>query len=106
MRVSVYLQAMALAMSTSPAFALAIGENGSPVKPAVMLRDLSCSKEAIASCTTTTGQDGSACFGHLCAGRPLEMMVKRQDDCTEDNLLQCAILDWNQAQVCFQQLCL
>ncbi|KAJ8110004.1 hypothetical protein ONZ43_g5989 [Nemania bipapillata] len=106
MKVWVYLQAMAVAMSASRATALAIGENGNSVKPAVMLRDLGCNKDAIATCTASTGQDGSACFGHLCAGRPLEMMVKRQDECTEDNLLQCAILDWNQAQVCFQQLCL
>ena len=106
MRAWTYLQAVAVAMSTTPAIALAIGESRSLVKSAVMLRDLGCNKDAIDACVTATGEDGSACFGHLCAGRPLERMVKRQDDCTEDNLLQCAILDWNQAQVCFQQLCL
>ncbi|KAI1128857.1 hypothetical protein F5Y10DRAFT_264744 [Nemania abortiva] len=106
MRAWSYLQAAALVVSIPPAIALAIGEDGSTAKAAVMLRDLGCNKDAITTCVTSTGEDGSACFGHLCAGRPLERMVKRQDECTEDNLLQCAILDWNQAQVCFQELCL
>ncbi|KAJ8129422.1 hypothetical protein O1611_g4209 [Lasiodiplodia mahajangana] len=106
MRAWAYLQAVAVAMSVSPAVALAIGENRSSVKAAIGLRDLGCNKDAITTCVTSTGEDGSVCFGHLCAGRPLERMVKRQDQCTEENLLQCAILDWNEAQVCFQQLCL
>ncbi|KAH8157254.1 hypothetical protein CIB48_g10991 [Xylaria polymorpha] len=105
MRVSSCLQvAMAVAISTSPAVALVIGEGESHVK--VMLRDLGCNRDAINACVTSTGQDSSACFGHLCAGRPIERAVKRQDDCTEENLLQCAILDWNEAQACFQSLCL
>ncbi|KAI1284194.1 hypothetical protein F5Y07DRAFT_103840 [Xylaria sp. FL0933] len=107
MRVSSFFQtAMALAISISPAIAMAIGADASPAKP-IMLRDTGCNKEAIAACVTSTGQDSSACFGHLCAGRPLKTVTKRQgDDCTEDNLLQCAILDWQEAQACFQQLCL
>ncbi|KAI1350983.1 hypothetical protein F5Y01DRAFT_135325 [Xylaria sp. FL0043] len=107
MRVSSFFQtAMALAMSTSPAIAMAIRADASPAKP-LMLRDTSCNKEAIDACVTSTGQDSSTCFGHLCAGRSLEIVTKRQgDDCTEDNLLQCAILDWQEAQACFQQLCL
>ncbi|TGJ84263.1 hypothetical protein E0Z10_g4496 [Xylaria hypoxylon] len=107
MRVSACLQtAMAVAMSTSPAIALAIGGDGSSAK-GVVLRDLGCSQDAINACITSTGQESSACFGHLCAGRPIETAAKRQvDECTEENLLQCAILDWNEAQACFQQLCL
>ncbi|KAI0431135.1 hypothetical protein F5Y09DRAFT_305677 [Xylaria sp. FL1042] len=107
MKVSTFFQtAMALAVSASPAIALAIREDVSPAKP-IMLRDTGCNKDTIDACVTSTGQDSSACFGHLCAGRPLETVTKRQgDDCTEDNLLQCAILDWNEAQACFQQLCL
>ncbi|KAI1366159.1 hypothetical protein F5Y08DRAFT_144563 [Xylaria arbuscula] len=106
MRVSSFVQtAFALAVTASPATALAIGEDASAHKP-VMLRDLGCNKESINACVASTGQDSSACFGSLCAGRPLETVTKRQDDCTEDNLLQCAILDWNQAQACFQDLCL
>ncbi|KAI1737031.1 hypothetical protein F4680DRAFT_430025 [Xylaria scruposa] len=107
MRVSACLQAaMAVAISTSPATALVIGEDESHIKAALTLRDIGCNRDAINACVTSTGQDSSTCFGHLCAGRPIERAVKRQDDCTEDNLLQCAILDWNEAQACFQSLCL
>ncbi|KAI0908155.1 hypothetical protein F4824DRAFT_495449 [Ustulina deusta] len=107
MRVSAFFQtAVAVAMSTSTAMALVIGEDGTSVKP-VMLRDLGCNQDAIQTCVTSTGQDSLTCFGHLCAGRPIEAVAKRQgDDCTEENLLQCAILDWNEAQACFQQFCL
>ncbi|KAI1428661.1 hypothetical protein F5Y12DRAFT_681669 [Xylaria sp. FL1777] len=107
MRVSAFFRtAMAVAVSTSPAIARAIGEDGSSVNP-VVLRDLSCNKNAIDACVTATGQDSSACFGYLCAGRPIETVVKREgDQCTEDNLLQCAILDWQEAQACFQEFCL
>ncbi|GAW19849.1 hypothetical protein EKO27_g749 [Xylaria grammica] len=107
MRASACLQtAMAVAVSASPAIALVMGGDGGSVK-GVMLRGLDCSKAAIDACVTSTGQESSACFGHLCADRPIETVAKRQvDNCTEENLLQCAILDWNEAQACFQQLCL
>ncbi|KAI0537208.1 hypothetical protein GGR58DRAFT_502432 [Xylaria digitata] len=106
MRVAACLRAVvAAAMTVSPAIALAIGRDGNSVKE-VMLRDLGCSKDAINTCVTSTGQESSVCFGQLCAGRPIETVAKRQDECTEENLLQCAILDWNEAQACFQQLCL
>ncbi|KAI0967344.1 hypothetical protein F4678DRAFT_249684 [Xylaria arbuscula] len=105
MRGSIFFQtAMAVAAGTSPAIAMVVGEDIGSVNP-IKLRDLGCTKDAIDACTTT-GQDSSACFGYLCAGRSLETIAKRQDDCTEDNLLQCAILDWNEAQACFQEFCL
>ena len=107
MRVSAFIQAaIALTLTITPATALAISDITSADKP-IKLRDLGCNKESINACVASTGQDSSACFGNLCAGRPPETAVtKRQDDCTEDNLLQCAILDWNEAQACFQDLCL
>ncbi|KAI0406483.1 hypothetical protein F4802DRAFT_100064 [Xylaria palmicola] len=98
--------AMAVAMSTSPARALAIGTERSAPEPALILRDPGCHKEAVDTCVTSTGQGFSTCFIQLCAGRPTERAAKRQDNCTEDNLLECAILEWNEAQTCFQQLCL
>lgn len=96
MRASAYLQ-----------IAIAVVASTSPVAAAVP-RHVSCNKEAIDSCVAATGQTGSACFGHLCAGRSIaaDGVAKRQGDCTEENLFQCAILDWNEAQACFQQLCL
>lgn len=97
---------MAATLGASPVTALVIRENGNPVKAAIMIRDLGCNKDAIDVCVRSTGQDSSACFGHLCAGTPIENVAKRQDDCTEEKLLQCTILDGNEAQVCFQQLCL
>ncbi|KAI1203394.1 hypothetical protein F5X97DRAFT_284411 [Nemania serpens] len=107
MRVSACLQAaMAVTLGASPATTLVIRDNGSPTKSAIMIRDLGCNKDAIDACVRSTGQDRSVCFGHLCAGKPIENMAKRQDDCTEEKLLQCTVLDWNEAQVCFQQLCL
>lgn len=98
MRVSTYLQiAMAVAASASPV-----------VVAAAVPRDVSssCNKEAIDSCVASTAQTGSTCFVQLCAGAAADGVAKRQSDCTEENLFQCAILDWNEAQACFQQLCL
>ncbi|KAI0471244.1 hypothetical protein F4859DRAFT_484918 [Xylaria cf. heliscus] len=106
MRVSACLQAaLALTISTSPAIALVIGEDETHVNAGLMLRDLGCNRDAINTCVTSTRQDSSTCFGALCAGRAIEKAVKREDQCTEENLLQCAILDWNEAQACFQSLC-
>ncbi|KAI1293886.1 hypothetical protein F5Y03DRAFT_399844 [Xylaria venustula] len=105
MRGSIFFHtAMAVAVGMSPAIAMVVRQDISSAKP-IKLRELGCNKDAIDTCTTT-GQDSSACFGYLCAGRALETIAKRQDSCTEDNLLQCAILDWNEAQACFQEFCL
>ncbi|KAI0528167.1 hypothetical protein F5B22DRAFT_24468 [Xylaria bambusicola] len=103
MRLSTFFQTVfTVAVATSSATALAIGEDANALKPRVF----NCNKEAINACVASTGQQSEDCFGHLCAGRPLKKVVKRQDQCTEENLLQCAILDWNEAQACFQDLCL
>ncbi|KAI1112666.1 hypothetical protein F5Y14DRAFT_252039 [Nemania sp. NC0429] len=100
MRVSACLQsAIAVTLGASLVTARVIGENGSPVNTAIMKRDLS---------VRSTGRDGPACAGHLCARGPVANMAKRQDrdDCTEEKLLQCTIWDEKAPQVCFQQLCL
>ncbi|KAI0205845.1 hypothetical protein F4808DRAFT_455347 [Astrocystis sublimbata] len=103
MRVSAYLSAaVAVAMSVSPAIALAIREDQSQT---LNLRDNSCSKTAIDACAALSGHDNTACFGRLCMGRPLITKRQDEDQCTEDNLLRCSILDWNEAQACFQSIC-
>lgn len=63
----------------------------------LMLRATSCNKAAIDDCASSTGQDSSECFRTLCVNT-LQQSVKRQDQCTEDNLLQCAVQDWEQAE--------
>ncbi|KAI0473113.1 hypothetical protein GGR56DRAFT_677141 [Xylariaceae sp. FL0804] len=68
-------------------------------------RSLDCSREAIEDCMDATSNDATTCFGFMCAGRPLPVS-KRDDECDEENLLQCAGQEWTQAQVCFEELCL
>ncbi|GAP85788.1 hypothetical protein SAMD00023353_1400780 [Rosellinia necatrix] len=107
MRFSACLRsATAVAVIASPVVALVIGEDGGFAKTTPVIRDAGCNKDAIDACVASTGQTNSACFGHLCADKPINAVAKRQSECTEENLLQCAILDWNEAQACFQQLCL
>ncbi|KAI8624847.1 hypothetical protein F5Y19DRAFT_284343 [Xylariaceae sp. FL1651] len=96
-----------IAVATGSGNAIALPrENDGDFARVAARSETSCNKDAIDTCVASTGQTSTTCFGHLCAGRPLEKITKRQDDCTEDNLLQCAIMDWNEAQACFQQFCL
>ncbi|KAI1336560.1 hypothetical protein F5Y15DRAFT_394218 [Xylariaceae sp. FL0016] len=89
------------------ALAMAFGACGVASMPhqADVPRALDCNMPAIENCAAVTGNDETACFGHLCAGKA-PRKTKRQDQCNEENLENCAILEWKEAQVCFEQLCL
>ncbi len=69
-------------------------------------RNTSCEEEAVASCVSRTGLDGPTCFAMVCAPEIDLKVLKRQDTCTEENLVQCAVVEWRQAEICFQELCL
>ncbi|CAJ2503024.1 Uu.00g104180.m01.CDS01 [Anthostomella pinea] len=99
--------ALALAIGASLVAALpGAARNGTTLVAPSSAAD--CSKESIANCVASTGSNSTTCFGHLCAGRELKKMRKRQDDleCTEENLLECAVMEWREAEVCFEELCL
>ncbi|KAI0015163.1 hypothetical protein F4780DRAFT_784429 [Xylariomycetidae sp. FL0641] len=97
-----FLSALAFSVSVVAATPIVeVGHDHAPNLP----RDASCSKSSIDQCAVATGAASTACFGHLCAGRTLSI-TKRQDSCTEENLLECTGEQWQQAQLCFEQLCL
>ncbi|KAI1270767.1 hypothetical protein F5Y18DRAFT_21487 [Xylariaceae sp. FL1019] len=94
------------------ALALAVGTtNANPValeNPNINeARATLCNMDAINQCVAATGETSVNCFGHFCAGKELvTTKTKRQDGCTEENLNACAIMDWIEAQICFQEFCL
>lgn len=87
-----------------------------------------CTPAAISECVASLKLDGIACFAHVCTTTRTAELRRRQtsnettaqeDDgfkvasandtpasCTEDNLLDCAVAQWRNPDVCFQQLCL
>ncbi|KAI1502636.1 hypothetical protein F5X99DRAFT_378687 [Biscogniauxia marginata] len=81
--------------------AAAIAQDAS--EDTTMRRGADCSKSAIDSCVATTENDGTACFEQICVGKR-SGKTKRQDQCSEYNLLQCAATQ--DPSDCFQQFCL
>ncbi|KAI0012222.1 hypothetical protein F4779DRAFT_614671 [Xylariaceae sp. FL0662B] len=68
-----------------------------------------CTSKAINNCVALTGLGSAACFAQVCAGireADLKMAKRQEDSCTEENLLQCAVGEWRDAEVCFQEFCL
>ncbi|KAI0108120.1 hypothetical protein F4814DRAFT_426864 [Daldinia grandis] len=67
-----------------------------------------CSMDKIRECVADTGLESTICFKQVCAGvQGTPRKTKRQDDqCTEENLFQCAVMEWREAEVCFQEFCL
>ncbi|KAI0124079.1 hypothetical protein BJ170DRAFT_598404 [Xylariales sp. AK1849] len=68
-----------------------------------------CSKDAITKCVAESGLDTPACFARICtSGTGANELRRRQDDsqCTEDNLLDCAVTQWKNPDICFQEFCL
>ncbi|KAI1481221.1 hypothetical protein F4774DRAFT_62012 [Daldinia eschscholtzii] len=67
-----------------------------------------CSMDKIRECVDDTGLESTICFKQVCAGvQGTPRKTKRQEDqCTEENLLQCAVMEWREAEVCFQEFCL
>ncbi|KAI0146937.1 hypothetical protein GGR57DRAFT_478071 [Xylariaceae sp. FL1272] len=93
--------ALALAVGTSNANPLPLEDANVNVARAAL-----CNINVINQCVAATGETSVNCFGHFCAGKELETTkTKRQDQCTEENLNACAIMDWIEAQICFQELC-
>ena len=76
--------------------------------PRDVSRAVACSRDAIDRCRDNTGLDFPACFASTCAPAvEAGTRPKREEDlCTEYNLVQCAIVEWRQAETCFQELCL
>ncbi|KAI1327217.1 hypothetical protein F5Y16DRAFT_200573 [Xylariaceae sp. FL0255] len=72
----------------------------------VVLRDTTCTLAAINDCAASTGQTSTQCFTSLCVNKLRQTTVKRQSECTEDNLEICAIQDYEDPELCFEQLCL
>ncbi|KAI1081046.1 hypothetical protein F5B20DRAFT_69843 [Whalleya microplaca] len=72
-------------------------------------RSKDCTSAAIANCVLETGLESGACFAKMCAGiqeADLKKTKRQDDQCTEENLLQCAVGEWRDAEICFQEYCL
>jgi hypothetical protein len=90
-----------------------------------------CTQEAIGDCVAATGLSQPACFAQVCTTSHVAELRRRKtstnittgaddedgpvrvaqnDDtpasCTEDNLLDCAVNQYKNPDICFQQLCL
>ncbi|KAI1400030.1 hypothetical protein F4819DRAFT_487924 [Hypoxylon fuscum] len=77
------------------------------------IRRSDCSMQKIRECVNDTGLESTLCLAQVCASAegetptPTPRNTKRQDDqCTEENLVQCAIMEWREAEICFQEFCL
>ncbi|KAH6652434.1 hypothetical protein BKA67DRAFT_573990 [Truncatella angustata] len=77
-----------------------------------------CNQASITTCMATTGLDGPSCFVQICTSTSDAELRRRQDfkiaqdnddtpaSCNEDSLLDCAVSQWRNPDICFQQLCL
>ncbi|XXH03799.1 hypothetical protein Hte_010205 [Hypoxylon texense] len=101
--------AMVVALCASLAAALPVEIDANAVYTTKGIRSSGCSMENIRECIDDTGLESTLCFAKVCGTdeTPTARMTKRQDDqCTEENLLQCAVMEWREAEICFQELCL
>ena len=63
-----------------------------------------CERDSIANCMRSAGLDVPTCFASACAPAIDPRTLKRQEDtCTEENLVQCAITEWREAETCFRE---
>lgn len=83
-------------------------EQGDVAEPREISRAVACSRDAIDRCRDSgTGLDWPTCFASVCAPAIEPGSFKREEElCTEQNLVQCAIVEWREAETCFQELCL
>ncbi|KAI0601503.1 hypothetical protein F4775DRAFT_589283 [Biscogniauxia sp. FL1348] len=97
---------LAFACAIGASIAAAITPNtGRDVSGTVETRqNVECSKSAVDSCVAATGADGTACFEQICVGTQSSRKMKRDDQCSEDNLFQCAAT--RDPSDCFQEFCL
>ncbi|KAH9900229.1 hypothetical protein F4778DRAFT_782337 [Xylariomycetidae sp. FL2044] len=70
-----------------------------------------CSQQTITACASGSNETATAaseiqCFRELCFDQAATRNPKRQLQCTEENLNQCAIMEWRDAEDCFRQFCL
>ncbi|KAI0892134.1 hypothetical protein F4806DRAFT_245802 [Annulohypoxylon nitens] len=80
---------------------------GHTIRTIKSLRSSGCTMQQIRDCVNDTGLESTLCFAQVCSGSQKKArVIKRQDQCTEENLLQCAVMEWREAEVCFQELCL
>ncbi|KAI1462681.1 hypothetical protein F4805DRAFT_452506 [Annulohypoxylon moriforme] len=98
---------MCASIITAMPAALPVDVEGHTIRAMKSLRSSGCSMAKIRDCVNDTGLESTLCFAQVCSGAQKKMrVVKRQDQCTEENLLQCAVMEWREAEVCFQELCL
>ncbi|KAL7623145.1 hypothetical protein AAE478_006826 [Parahypoxylon ruwenzoriense] len=103
--------AVVLTVCASLIAALPLETEGNTISVAKNTRSNACSLQKIAECVADTGLESTICFAQVCAGtegtKLTTRTVKRDEDqCTEENLLQCAVMEWREAEICFQELCL
>lgn len=72
------------------------------------VRSTECSADAISQCAAATGLDNTTCFAQLCTTLTPPELRRRADNpkCTEQNLLDCAVTQWRNPDICFQEFCL
>ena len=100
--VLIWLFSISGLLTTAASLTVNRGAVGVPEHP----RNVPCQEDAVANCVNSTGLDGPTCFAKVCAPGIDLKVLKRQDTCTEENLIQCAVVEWRQAEGCFQELCL
>ncbi|KAI1773446.1 hypothetical protein F4818DRAFT_110066 [Hypoxylon cercidicola] len=102
--------ATVLALCASLVAALPVEAEGNTIYTTKGIRSSGCSMGTIRDCIDDTGLESTLCFAKVCGGTegtPTARRTKRQDDqCTEENLLQCTVMEWREAEICFQELCL
>ncbi|KAI1251251.1 hypothetical protein MGN70_008315 [Eutypa lata] len=104
---SIIISNLILLLSIGSLFVTAIPlETARDIKVSTSSRSTICQEDAISNCVSDTGLDGPSCFAKVCALEVDLKVMKRQDTCTEENLVQCAVTEWREAEVCFQELCL
>ncbi|KAF3058527.1 hypothetical protein GL218_05925 [Daldinia childiae] len=97
-----------LAVSASLVVALPLEAEANTINTTRSTTSNDCSMDKIRECVADTGLESTICFKQVCAGvQGTPRKTKRQEDqCTEENLLQCAVMEWREAEVCFQEFCL
>ncbi|KAI5923195.1 hypothetical protein F4810DRAFT_710945 [Camillea tinctor] len=94
--------ACAIGASIAAAITPNIGRDGSG--PMSIRQNADCAKSAVDSCIAATGNDFATCFEQICVGTQSSRKMKRDDECSEENLFQCAATQ--DPSDCFQEFCL
>jgi hypothetical protein len=98
-----------LALSLSLVAAVPLEVDGSTSKiTSETTTDVACSRSAVDNCVATLGLDATACFAQVCAHIVVPELKRatQPSTCTEDALEDCALVQYKNPDICFEELCL